>query len=59
VLPRSNWRGADEEELRVATQILDEEEVWERLLDVIEREAGVERERLAPSARFVDDLGMD
>ena len=28
VLPRLNWRGADEDELRAATQILDEEEAF-------------------------------
>ena len=35
------------------------DEVWERLLDVIEKEAGLKRERLVPAARFVADLGMD
>ena len=35
------------------------DELWERLLDVIEKEAGVKRDRLVPTARFVDDLGMD
>ena len=34
-------------------------ELWERLLDVIERDTGVARERLVPSARFVEDLGLD
>jgi acyl carrier protein len=35
------------------------DEIWERLLDVIQKEAGVKRERLVPTARFADDLGMD
>ena len=33
--------------------------VWERLLDILERETGHRRERLTPDASFVDDLGMD
>ena len=32
---------------------------WERLLDVIQREQSLERERLVRSARFVYDLGLD
>lgn len=35
------------------------DELWERVLDIIEKEAGVDRTRLTPPARFVDDLGMD
>jgi acyl carrier protein len=35
------------------------DEVWERLLDVIEKETGIDRARLTPAARFVDDLGLD
>jgi hypothetical protein len=35
------------------------EQIWTRLLDVIERETGVARKRLVPSARFVLDLGLD
>jgi acyl carrier protein len=35
------------------------DEIWKRLLDIIEKEAGVDRARLTPTARFVDDLGMD
>jgi acyl carrier protein len=45
-----------------ALKITDEEErnrLWSRLLDVIEKDTGVDRERLLPSARFVDDLGLD
>ena len=34
-------------------------ELWERYLDVIERELGVARADLVPGARFVDDLGAD
>ena len=33
--------------------------LWERLIDVIEKETGVERARLTPAARFVDDLRLD
>ena len=32
---------------------------WERLLDVIQREQSLERERLVRSARFVYALGLD
>jgi acyl carrier protein len=35
------------------------DELWDRLLDIIEKETGVDRERLTPAARFVDDLGLD
>jgi acyl carrier protein len=34
-------------------------ELWERYLDVIEQELGVARADLRPSARFVQDLGVD
>jgi len=34
-------------------------ELWERYLSVLERELGVDRDRLQPTARFVDDLGVD
>jgi acyl carrier protein len=33
--------------------------LWSRLLDVIEKDTGVDRERLVPGARFVHDLGLD
>ena len=33
--------------------------VWQLLLDVIEKETGVERRRLVPSASFIDDLNLD
>lgn len=33
--------------------------LWEDLLDVIEKELGVERTRLVPSASFIDDLDVD
>lgn len=33
-------------------------ELWERYLDVIEKETGRERHRLRPEARFVTDLGL-
>ena len=35
------------------------DEVWEQLLDVIEKETGIDRARLTPGARFIDDLGLD
>jgi acyl carrier protein len=35
------------------------EDLWGRLLDVIERETAVKRERLHPEARFTRDLGLD
>ena len=35
-----------------------EGELWERYLDVIERDMGVDRHRLRPSATFVYDLGL-
>jgi hypothetical protein len=35
-----------------------EGEVWERYLDVIERDTGVDRRRLKPTASFVYDLGL-
>jgi len=34
-------------------------ELWDRYLDVIEREIGVKRSTLLPHARFVQDLRMD
>ena len=34
-------------------------ELWERYLDVLEREIGVKRSALLPHARFVQDLRMD
>ena len=34
-------------------------ELWERLLDIIERQTGLDRGQLTPAARFVDDLGLD
>jgi hypothetical protein len=33
--------------------------LWSRLLDVIEKDTGVDRNRLVAQARFVDDLGLD
>jgi hypothetical protein len=33
--------------------------LWERLLDVIEKDTGRERERLRPGARFIHDLGLE
>jgi len=33
--------------------------LWERYLDVIERESGAARGDLRPQARFVADLGLD
>ena len=32
--------------------------LWERYLDVIEHETGVDRRRLRPTATFVHDLGL-
>ena len=34
------------------------DELWERLLDIIERETGTERAHLTQQPRFVDDLGL-
>lgn len=34
-------------------------ELWERYLDVVERESGAPRIELRPEARFVQDLRMD
>jgi acyl carrier protein len=31
---------------------------WNRYLDVIERDTGLERSRLQPTARFIRDLGL-
>jgi hypothetical protein len=33
--------------------------LWTDLLDVIEKETGLERKRLVPGASFVIDLGLD
>jgi acyl carrier protein len=33
--------------------------LWERLLDVVERDTGIDRRRLTPEARFIEDLGLD
>ena len=35
-----------------------EGEVWERYLDVIERDIGADRRQLKPTASFVYDLGL-
>ena len=32
--------------------------IWNRYLDVIERETGLARKRLQPTARFIRDLGL-
>jgi hypothetical protein len=32
--------------------------LWERYLDVVERDTGVDRRRLRPTATFVWDLGL-
>jgi acyl carrier protein len=32
---------------------------WERYCDIVSNEIGVEREKLLPTARFVQDLGVD
>jgi acyl carrier protein len=45
--------------IAVAHHSVPSDELWERLLDVIEKETGVDRARLTPAARFVDDLGLD
>jgi acyl carrier protein len=34
-------------------------DLWERYLDVLEREIGTYRAELKPEARFVEDLRMD
>jgi len=36
-----------------------EGKLWERYLDVIERESGARRDRLRPAAAFVEDLRLD
>jgi acyl carrier protein len=36
-----------------------EGDLWERLLDLLEREIGVDRTELRPEASFVEDLRMD
>ena len=36
-----------------------EGELWERYLEVVEREAGVDRTKLRPESRFVEDLNLD
>lgn len=36
-----------------------EGELWNRYLDVLEKETGLRRDRLRPGARFVKDLGLD
>jgi acyl carrier protein len=35
------------------------EEVWEAVVDVLVETLGVERSRVTPEARLIDDLGMD
>lgn len=34
-------------------------ELWERLVDVIERESGARRDRIRAESSFVEDLRMD
>ena len=34
-------------------------ELWERYVSVVTRELGVERQRVLPAARFVQDLGAN
>ena len=33
--------------------------VWTRLVDVVERQQGLDRSRIVPEARFIRDLGID
>jgi hypothetical protein len=35
------------------------EAVWPELVDIVEREGGVKRDRIVPEARIVKDLGID
>ena len=37
----------------------DDPDLWERLVNVIERESGVRRDRIRPESSFVEDLRMD
>lgn len=46
-------------ESRVATGGPYAGELWERFLDVVQRETGVKRDRLRRDARFVQDLALD
>ena len=41
-----------------ATEAVESDEIWTRLVDVIERETGVARERIVPGARFIRDFGL-
>jgi hypothetical protein len=41
-----------------ASEISYEGPEWKRYLDVIERDMGLDRSRLLPSARFIRDLGL-
>lgn len=35
------------------------EEIWKRLVDIIQDQLQIDREEIVPNARFVDDLGVD
>lgn len=37
----------------------DDPQLWERLVDLIERETGAAREEIRPEASFVRDLNLD
>ena len=38
---------------------IDTDDVWERVQRIIEYQIGVDRRKITPEARFIDDLGVD
>jgi hypothetical protein len=46
-------------EQRDASTVQEMDAIYDRLLEIIAVELGVERERLRPDTRFVADLGID
>ena len=40
------------------TSPVERERTWRKLVDIIEMETGVDRQRIVPSARFIHDLDL-
>lgn len=38
---------------------IDTDDVWERVQGLIQEHIGVDRRKITPDARFIDDLGVD
>jgi hypothetical protein len=51
--------GGDPDRAHAALRRLDEQEVWDRLCEIISTSLGVDRKRLKPETSFVYDLGAD